>query len=144
MSHTLAIDLGTGSCRALVFDLDGRPLATSQREWSHPPIPGVPGSQSFDTARNWPLIAACVREAIAASGLQPADIKAVSATSMREGMVLYDAEGREIWACPNVDSRWAQEAAELIQEGAAENAPGCRERSRHVLDATVQELDLDQ
>ena len=47
MSHTLAIDLGTGSCRALVFDLDGRPVATSQREWSHPPVPGVPGSQSL-------------------------------------------------------------------------------------------------
>ncbi len=119
MSHTLAIDLGTGSCRALVFDLAGRPIATSQREWSHPPIPGVPGSQSFDTGRNWPLIAACVREAIAASGLRPADIKAVSATSMREGMVLYDAEGREIWACPNVDSRASSEADELVRAGIA-------------------------
>lgn len=119
MSHTLAIDLGTGSCRALVFNLDGQPIATSQREWSHPPIPGVPGSQSFDTGRNWPLIAACVREAIQASGLQPADIKAVSATSMREGMVLYDAEGREIWACPNVDSRASSEADELVRAGLA-------------------------
>ena len=32
---------------------------------------------------------------------------------MREGMVLYDARGREIWACPNVDSRAGDEAAEL-------------------------------
>ena len=119
MSHTLAIDLGTGSCRALVFDLDGHPLATSQREWSHPPIPGVPGSQSFDTSRNWPLIAACVREAIAASGLHAADVKAVSATSMREGMVLYDADGHEIWACPNVDSRASSEADELVRAGLA-------------------------
>ena len=28
-------------------------------------------------------------------------------TSMREGIVIYDAAGREIWACPNVDSRAA-------------------------------------
>ena len=38
---------------------------------------------------------------------------------MREGMVLYDADGREIWACPNVDSRAADEAAELVRSGAA-------------------------
>jgi autoinducer 2 (AI-2) kinase len=39
---------------------------------------------------------------------------------MREGVVLYDRAGREIWACPNVDSRSAVEARQLIQEGAAE------------------------
>jgi autoinducer 2 (AI-2) kinase len=39
---------------------------------------------------------------------------------MREGVVLYDRAGREIWACPNVDSRSAVEARELIREGAAE------------------------
>ncbi len=39
---------------------------------------------------------------------------------MREGVVLYDRAGREIWACPNVDSRSADEAADLIREGAAE------------------------
>jgi autoinducer 2 (AI-2) kinase len=38
---------------------------------------------------------------------------------MREGMVLYDADGREIWACPNVDSRAAAEAAELVADGRA-------------------------
>ena len=119
MSHTIAVDLGTGSCRALVFDLDGKPIATSQREWSHPAIPGVPGSQSFDTARNWVLIAACIREAVQLSGLQAGDIRAISATSMREGMVLYDAAGQEIWACPNVDSRAASEADELVRSGLA-------------------------
>ena len=39
---------------------------------------------------------------------------------MREGMVLYDAGGREIFACPNVDSRAFAEAEDLIREGAAE------------------------
>ena len=34
--------------------------------------------------------------------------------------MLYDGAGREIWACPNVDSRSGQEAVDLIAEGAAE------------------------
>ncbi|MGZ6295073.1 MAG: hypothetical protein ACXWPO_09670 [Candidatus Limnocylindrales bacterium] len=33
MSHTLAIDLGTGSCRAVIFAADGRQVAIGQREW---------------------------------------------------------------------------------------------------------------
>ena len=34
-SHILAIDLGTGSCRAIVFDRRGGPAGLGQREWSH-------------------------------------------------------------------------------------------------------------
>lgn len=119
MSHLLAIDLGTGSCRAVIFATDGRQVAIGQREWSHAALPGVPGSQVFDTERNWRLICDCIREALATAGLPPGEIGAVSATSMREGMVLYDAGGREIWACPNVDSRAADEAAELVSSGQA-------------------------
>ena len=55
--------------------------------------PGVPGSQVFDTAANWSLIAQCVREALAGAQISPSAIRAVSASSMREGMVLYDREG---------------------------------------------------
>ncbi len=117
--HTLAIDLGTGSCRAVVFAEDGRQVAIGQREWSHPALPGHPGSQVFDTERGWRLICECIREALARGGLDALDIAAVSSTSMREGMVLYDAAGREIWACPNVDSRAAAQATELVRSGAA-------------------------
>jgi len=119
MSHTLAVDLGTGSCRAVIFDADGGQVAIGQREWSHAPLPGAPGSQVFDTARNWQLICECTREALARSGIAARDISAVSSTSMREGMVLYDAAGREIWACPNVDSRAADQARQLVQNGRA-------------------------
>jgi autoinducer 2 (AI-2) kinase len=117
---TLAIDAGTGSCRAVVFDLAGSQLGLGQREWAHAPEPGVPGSQVFDTAGGWRLICECVREALAAADARPGRVAAVSATSMREGMVLYDRGGREIWACPNVDSRAGDEAVELIRSGAAE------------------------
>ncbi len=73
----------------------------------------------FDTARNWRLVCDCIHEVIAKAGIAPGDIAAVSSTSMREGMVLYDAAGREIWACPNVDSRSAAQASELVRNGRA-------------------------
>jgi autoinducer-2 kinase len=119
MSHTLAIDLGTGSCRAVLFAEDGAQVAIGQREWSHAALPDAPGSQIFDTTHNWVLIGECIREALAKAAIDPTDVAAVSSTSMREGMVLYDRTGREIWACPNVDSRAAVEARELIESGRA-------------------------
>lgn len=114
----LAIDAGTGSCRAVVFDAAGRQVAIGRREYTHRELPGAPGSQVFDTATNWKLICASIREAL--TEVPPTAIKAVSATSMREGMVLYDVRGQELWACPNVDSRAAVEAGELVRSGVAE------------------------
>jgi len=115
----LAIDAGTGSCRAILFAPDGVQVAACQREYTHAPLPGVPGSQVFDTDTNWRLICECVRTVLDRAGAARDAVKAVSATSMREGMVLYDARGHEIWACPNVDSRATEEAAELVRSGAA-------------------------
>ncbi len=116
----LALDAGTGSCRAILFQVDGRQVAVAQREWSHRAVDGVPGSQVFDTEGSWRLISECVREVLRAPGVAAAAIRAVSTTSMREGMVLYDQRGREIWACPNVDSRAGDEATDLVQRRLAE------------------------
>ena len=47
---------------------------------------------------------------------------------MREGMVRYDARGREIWACPNVDARATEAVAELIQsQGSPGDLRSCRD-----------------
>jgi autoinducer 2 (AI-2) kinase len=118
--YLMAIDAGTGSCRAIVFDAAGRQAAVAQREWTHAPDDGIPGSHVFDTARNWELICACIRECLDRAQLPAGAVAAVSATSMREGMVLYDRAGRELWACPNVDGRAGAEAAELVAEGHAD------------------------
>ncbi len=115
----MAVDAGTGSCRSVIFDRDGRQISLSQQEWSHKPLAGYPMSQVFDTKTNWGLICQCIRNAIEKAGLQSSQIRAVSATSMREGMVLYDEDGREIWACPNVDSRATKESAALVKNGMA-------------------------
>ena len=42
MRLLLAIDLGTGSCRAVLFDEDGRQVAIGQREWTHPAAARLP------------------------------------------------------------------------------------------------------
>jgi autoinducer 2 (AI-2) kinase len=117
--YLLAIDAGTGSCRAVLFTETGEQAAVGLREWVHREPPGVPGGQDFDVDAGWRSIAACVHDALRDAGASGADVAAVSATSMREGVVIYDRAGREIWACPNVDSRSAEEAEELIREGAA-------------------------
>lgn len=108
MAILLALDAGTGSCRAAFFDERGNQLAIAGREWSHRSLAGVPGSMQFDTEANWGLIVECIREARAqleAKMPGAPKIDAIAATSMREAIVVYDAEGRELWACANVDAR---------------------------------------
>lgn len=118
--YLLAIDAGTGSCRALLFTEAGQQVGAAQREWAHREPPDAPGGQDFDVDAGWRAISSCVQDVLRGAGAVGGDVAAVSATSMREGVVLYDRAGREIWACPNVDGRSAVEARELIREGAAE------------------------
>jgi autoinducer 2 (AI-2) kinase len=114
--YLLAVDAGTGSIRAVLFDLDGRQIGTYQREWEHLEDPRYPGSMDFDWTTNWELAKECIRGVMAKTGVSPEAIKAVSTTCMREGIVLYDAEGREIWACANVDARSTDEVAYLVKK----------------------------
>jgi len=118
--HILTIDVGTGSVRAIVFDPEGRAVAEGQREWFPDLLPAHPGAQDFNTDRAWRLIAECVREALSSSSLKPSDVAAVTATSMREGMVLYDERKRAVWACSNADARAHREVTEMLAAGLGE------------------------
>jgi autoinducer 2 (AI-2) kinase len=117
--YVMVIDAGTGSCRAAIFNKEGRQISIAQREWSHSSLAGIQGSQIFDTKKNWELIVQCIRSAFSSKSIDPSQVKAVSATSMREGIVLYDSSGKEIWACPNVDSRATEEVTHLVKTGIA-------------------------
>ena len=115
MAKTLmAVDAGTGSVRAVLFSLDGEQLGCVQQEWTHKEDPRYPGSMDFDWVHNWELARGCIRGVIEQTGVDPHDIAAVSTTCMREGIVLYDKDGREIWACANVDARSDDEVAQLV------------------------------
>ena len=112
-THLLVIDAGTGSGRAVIFDRDGNQAGFAQEEWRHLPEDGVPGSMSFDVEAGWALLTRCIGKALSNCSLTGKDIAAISSTSMREAIVLYDGAGREVWAVANVDSRASAEVAEL-------------------------------
>ncbi len=112
--YLMAIDAGTGSVRAVLFDTEGNQVAVAQREWEHVQDLRYPGSMGFDWVQNWALAKDCIWESVRHAGIVPEQIAAISTTSMREGIVLYDAQGKEIWACANVDARSNEEVAQLI------------------------------
>ena len=115
--YVMTLDAGTGSGRAVIFDLEGNQLAVSQQEWYPIPLPEYPGSQLFDTDLAWEIMVDCIKGAMAQVDARPAQIVGITATSMREGFVLYDRAGAEIWACFNGDARAADEVVELVKEG---------------------------
>lgn len=69
MSYLLALDAGTGSIRAVIFDLNGRQIAVGRAEWKHLSVDNVPGSMEFDLGTNWQLACQCIRQALAAAHL---------------------------------------------------------------------------
>lgn len=113
--YLMAVDAGTGSVRAVVFDLEGNQIGCSQQEWFHREDPRYPGSMDFDWVHNWELASGCIRDVLKETGISPADVAAVSTTCMREGILLYDKDGNEIWACANVDARSTDEVGRLIR-----------------------------
>jgi autoinducer 2 (AI-2) kinase len=113
MKYLMAIDAGTGSVRAVIFDIQGNQISVAQKEWTHLEEPNVPNSMSFDFAANWLLVSECIRESLKAANLSGEDIAALSATSMREGIVLYDRDDNELWAVANVDARADKEVKYL-------------------------------
>lgn len=115
----VTVDAGSGSCRALAWDQSGLMVGLSQQEWNYKPSV-YPGGMDFDTEDGWRRATECIKGALSQAGAGPNDVEAVTATSMREGFVVYDERGLEIWAVPNVDARAHREAEELIREGLAE------------------------
>jgi len=86
--HVLALDQGTTSSRAIVFDRSGRPLVTAQREITqHLPSPG---HVEHDAEEIWTSQLAVAREALTALGLAAADIAAIGITNQRETTVVWD------------------------------------------------------
>jgi len=116
MQYLMALDAGTGSIRAVIFDVEGKEIAVAQKEWSHLEEEGVADSMGFDTEKNWLLVVACIEESMAKAHIKAEDILALSATSMREGIVLYDAQGKALWAVANVDARAKDEVRFLKEE----------------------------
>jgi autoinducer-2 kinase len=138
MGHLLAIDAGTGGCRAVVFSDEGRPLADARRRWTHAADPDHPGSVDFDTRSAWALISECVRDSLA--DVRANDVRAVSATSVRGGLVLFDAAGRELWACGSTDARAADQVRWVRQRDPGFEAEAYRSSGQTLAMAALPRL----
>ncbi len=127
--YLLSIDQGTTSCRAIVFDLKGKAVATGQKEFGqHFPNPGWvehDANEIFDTQVE------CIKDAVKKSGIKPEQIAAVAITNQRETTVVWDKEtGKPIhnaivWQC-----RRTAEVSEALKD-----LPMFRERTGLVPDA---------
>jgi glycerol kinase len=84
----LAIDQGTTSTRAIVFDGDGHPRATAQREL--PQIFPDDGWVEHDPEEIWRATLAVAREALAGLGAAAAEVAAIGITNQRETTVLWE------------------------------------------------------
>ncbi len=88
MSHILALDQGTTSSRAIVFDASGAVESVAQREFEqHFPADGW---VEHDAEEIWTSTVTVAREAIAGAGLGASDVAAIGITNQRETTILWD------------------------------------------------------
>jgi glycerol kinase len=127
----LAIDQGTTSSRAILFDDAGRPSGHAQREL--PQIYPRPGWVEHDAERIWIDTAEVMREAVAAAGVKTAEIAAIGITNQRETTVVWErASGRPIHnAIVWQDRRTAETCQRLKANG---HEPGVQHRTGLLLD----------
>ncbi len=118
--HVLAIDQGTTSSRAMVFDQDGRPVATSQREFEqHYPQSGW---VEHDALVIWRDTLEVSREAIAKAGLSANQINAIGITNQRETVVLWDrATGKPVHRAIVWQDRRTADFCQALKDAGHEN-----------------------
>ncbi len=94
-THVLALDQGTTSSRAIVFDEAGAPVARAQHEF--PQGFPSPGHVTHDPEAIWDSQLRSAREALETSGLRASDLAAIGIANQRETVVVWErATGRPV------------------------------------------------
>lgn len=94
-SHVLALDQGTTSSRAIVFDRSGRVVGSAQREF--PQLFPSPGHVEHDPEAIWESQLATAQQALTNAKLQASDIAAIGVTNQRETTILWERDtGRPV------------------------------------------------
>ena len=91
--YILALDQGTSSSRAIVFNRQGRPMAISQKEFTQ--IFPKPGWVEHNPMEIWSSQASVIAEAITSIGINGRNIAAIGITNQRETTIVWDAETGE-------------------------------------------------
>ena len=131
MKYVLALDQGTTSSRAILFDQDGGPVAMGQREFRQ--IFPQPGWVEHDPREIFISQRDVAREAMRKSGVSAKDLMAVGITNQRETTIVWDRQTGEpihnaiVWQ----DRRTAALCTQLREVGAESLV---RERTGLVID----------
>ncbi|GLI38947.1 glycerol kinase GlpK [Geobacter hydrogenophilus] len=132
MSYILALDQGTTSSRAIVFDTTATIRAIAQREFRQ--IFPRPGWVEHDGREIWATQVGVAAEALTRAGISPREVKAIGITNQRETTLLWDRRSGEplhnaiVWQ----DRRTAELCDRLKADGLE---PLFRQKTGLVLDA---------
>lgn len=128
--YILALDQGTSSSRAILFDHAGNAVSSAQQEFRQ--IYPHPGWVEHDPEEIWETQIETAREALRRAGAGPQDIAAIGITNQRETTVIWDRDGKPIAnAVVWQDRRTAPVCEELRGRGLE---PVFRERTGLLLD----------
>jgi glycerol kinase len=132
VSYILALDQGTTSSRAILFDRDGGIKSVAQREFRQ--IFPQPGWVEHDPHEIWTSQAGVATEVLAGAGIRAKDVAAIGITNQRETTVVWDRKTGQPIANAIVwqDRRTADACDRLRADG---REPLFRERTGLVLDA---------
>ena len=129
--YILALDQGTTSSRAMVFDHDGNVVSMAQKEFQQ--IYPQPGWVEHDPQEIWSTQAGVAAEAVTRAGMNGTSIAAIGITNQRETTVVWDREtGQPVYnAIVWQDRRTADfcdqlKAQGLRGKGPRENRPADR------------------
>jgi glycerol kinase len=117
MQYVLALDQGTTSSRAILFDAEGRRVAVAQREFTQ--YFPQPGWVEHDPEEIWQTQLGCAREVLAQSRIAIDALVAIGIANQRETTLLWErATGRPlaraiVWQ----DRRTADRCAQLAAAG---------------------------
>jgi len=130
--YILALDQGTTSSRAIVFDKKGNIKSVAQKEFTQ--YFPKPGWVEHDAVEIWSTQAGVAAEAIASKGLDMEDIAAIGITNQRETVVVWDKKtGKPVYnAIVWQDKRTSDYCDELKSAGKSEMI---REKTGLVIDS---------
>jgi len=118
MKYVLALDQGTTSSRAILFDAEGRPASTAQREFRQ--IFPQPGWVEHDPREIFTTQRETARHVVSQSGISLKDLMAIGITNQRETTIVWDRQSGEpihnaiVWQ----DRRTAELCSRLKSDGA--------------------------
>ncbi|MCA8983387.1 MAG: glycerol kinase GlpK [Planctomycetaceae bacterium] len=127
----LALDQGTTSSRAILFDREGRPIGQEQQEFRQ--IYPTPGHVEHNPAELWESQLTVARDLLRRTRTQPERIAALGITNQRETVVLWEREtGKTIGNAIVWQSRISTPICQRLRDSGVE--PFVRERTGLLLD----------